>query len=87
MTFIEKKIASGETVDDVATPDPKGEEVAEGKVLDLASYLERSLKASGGAGSKAKSAPKAKSKAKAGPVKKRAAPKKDAAVKKTPRSA
>lgn len=89
MTFIEKKIASGEAVDDVATPETKGEEVAEGKVLDLASYLERSLKASGGTGSKAKVKAKAapKGKAKTSPAKKRVATKKEVAVKKAPRSA
>jgi len=77
MDFIEKKIASGDTVDDVVRPDDGEEdEVAEGKVLDLASYLERSLKESGGS-----AAAKAKSRAKAKPAKKRAPAKKHAAKK------
>jgi DNA end-binding protein Ku len=42
MDFIEKKIAGGETVDDVKEPED-GEEPS-GKVLDLAAYLERSFK-------------------------------------------
>ncbi|MES2440687.1 MAG: Ku protein [Verrucomicrobiota bacterium] len=44
MDFIEKKIAGGETVDDVKQPDDDGDEDAKGKVLDLADYLERSFK-------------------------------------------
>jgi DNA end-binding protein Ku len=72
MAFIEKKIKSGDSVDDVVQSDADdGEEVAEGKVLDLASYLERSLKEAGGA--------KGKPKAKAKPAKKRAPAKKHAA--------
>jgi len=77
MDFIEKKIASGDTVDDVVRPDDGEEdEVAEGKVLDLASYLERSLKESGGS-----AAAKSKARAKAKPAKKRAPAKKHAAKK------
>ncbi|MGF1655775.1 MAG: hypothetical protein ACFCU3_02225 [Verrucomicrobiales bacterium] len=73
MAFIEKKIASGDTVEDLAPSEDKGQddEVADGKVLDLASYLERSLKES--AGSKEKPKPK--------PAKKRAPVKPHAATK------
>lgn len=71
MAFIEKKIESGDSVDDVVQSKDDDEEVAEGKVLDLASYLERSLKETGGA----KAKPKAK------PAKKRAPAKKNAAKK------
>ena len=42
LDYIEKKIAGGETVDDVKQPED-GEEPS-GKVLDLAAYLERSFK-------------------------------------------
>lgn len=88
MAFIEKKIAGGDTVDDVASRDDDGEEVAEGKVLDLASYLERSLK-SGEADAKPKPKPKAKtkSKTKASPTKKRPSAKKHAAKKATRKKA
>lgn len=79
MAFIEKKIASGDSVDDVVQTRDDEEEVAEGKVLDLASYLERSLKESGGA--KEKSKPKTK------PAKKRAPAKKHAAKKATRKKA
>lgn len=58
MAFIEKRIKSGDSVDDVVQPDDDNEEVAQGKVLDLASYLERSLKESGGAKGKSKTAKK-----------------------------
>lgn len=77
MDFIEKKIASGDTVDDVVRPDDDDEEVADGKVLDLASYLERSLKDTGDTKEKSKPKPKAKTK----PAKKRAPAKKHAAKK------
>lgn len=63
MTFIEKKIKSGDAVDEVTKSEDDEEEAAEGKVLDLASYLERSLKDAGDA--------KEKPKAKAKPAKKR----------------
>lgn len=43
MDYIEKKIAGGETVDDVKKRDVEGEEEG-GKVLDLADYLQRSFK-------------------------------------------
>lgn len=79
MAFIEKKIASGDSVGDVVQTRDDEEEVAEGKVLDLASYLERSLKESGGA--KEKSKPKTK------PAKKRAPAKKHAAKKATRKKA
>lgn len=45
MDFIEKKIASGESVDDVKNPE-EDSETAGGKVLDLAEYLERSFRKS-----------------------------------------
>ncbi len=53
MAFIEKKIESGDSVADIVRPggDDK-EEVGEGKVLDLTSYLERSLRETGGAKAK-----------------------------------
>ncbi|MEX1048379.1 MAG: Ku protein [Akkermansiaceae bacterium] len=43
MDFIERKIAGGESVADVKKGDEEGEEKG-GKVLDLAEYLERSIK-------------------------------------------
>lgn len=43
MDYIEKKVAGGETVDDVKEGDEE-EDDASGKVLDLADYLERSFK-------------------------------------------
>jgi DNA end-binding protein Ku len=58
MDFIEKKIAGGETVDDVKQPDDDDTENAKGKVLDLAGYLERSFKKP--AASHSKSSPKPK---------------------------
>lgn len=80
MAFIEKKISSGDSVDDVVqTRDEEEEEVAEGKVLDLASYLERSLKDPAGK--------KEKSKLKTKPAKKRAPAKKHAAKKATRKKA
>lgn len=82
MAFIAKKIESGDTVDDVVRPDHDEEEVAEGKVLDLASYLERSLKASAGSdAAKPKVKAKATTKTKAKPVQKRTPAKKHAAKK------
>lgn len=72
MDFIEKKIAGGETVDDVKQPDDDGEDDSKGKVLDLADYLERSFKKPASA-SKAK--PKAKKAAKK-PASKKVAAKK-----------
>jgi DNA end-binding protein Ku len=47
MAFIEKKIAGGELVTDVKQGDEVREEGA-GKVLDLADYLERSIRKTGG---------------------------------------
>lgn len=46
MAFIEKKIAGGDTVTDVKEGDEDGGEMGE-KVLDLAEYLERSIKKTG----------------------------------------
>lgn len=85
MDFIEKKIASGDTVDDVVRPDDDDEEVADGKVLDLASYLERSLKDTGGAKETTKAKPKTKAKSK--PAKKRPTAKKHASKKPTAKKA
>lgn len=73
MAFIEKKISSGDTISDVVQTKDDDEEVAEGKVLDLASYLERSLKETGGA--------KEKPKAKRAPAKQSAPAKKNASKK------
>lgn len=69
MDFIEKKIAGGEAVSDVKDSADDDEESSGGKVLDLADYLERSIKN--------KPAPQKKSK----PVAKKAATKKHAAKK------
>ena len=44
MDFIEKKIAGGEAVGDVKHADDDREDASGGKVLDLADYLERSIK-------------------------------------------
>lgn len=71
MAFIEKKIKSGDSVNDVVRPDHEDEsEPSDGKVLDLASYLERSLKESGGNKGKAKAKPAKKHAAKKAPSKK-----------------
>lgn len=43
MTFIEKKIETGESVEDVKASDTAEREPSKGKVVDLADYLERSL--------------------------------------------
>lgn len=59
MAYIEKKIASGEDVADVKDPDEDESEDSAGNVLDLADYLERSVKKTS-----AKKAPKKKSAAK-----------------------
>lgn len=44
MGYIEKKISAGDSVDDVVETDDDSEESGSGKVLDLADYLERSVK-------------------------------------------
>jgi DNA end-binding protein Ku len=46
MDFIEKKISSGDSVDDVVQADDDHEDSSGGNVLDLADYLERSVKSS-----------------------------------------
>jgi len=43
MTFIEKKIETGDTVEDVKASEAGDREPSRGKVVDLADYLERSL--------------------------------------------
>ncbi len=79
MEFIEKKIAGGESVDDVVEGDDDADSDGS-KVLDLADYLARSFKK-----------PPAAAKKKAAPAKKRTSTKKNAAkkptAKKTRRSA
>ena len=89
MDFIEKKISRGDSVDDVVQGDEDDEKETSsgGKILDLADYLERSVKSKSGGGSKS-SAPAAKKAA----AKKTAARKatkhaKKAASKKAKRSA
>lgn len=58
MDFIEKKISSGGSVDDVKQGDDDDEEeTGSGKVLDLADYLERSVKAKPAAKKTAKKVP------------------------------
>ena len=68
MDFIEKKISTGQSVEDVKQPDDDKEDRAGGNVLDLAEYLERSIK-------KGPAAKKSASKEKA-PAKKKPAAKK-----------
>lgn len=51
MDYIEKKVAGGDAVADVVQPED-GDDVSEGKVLDLADYLERSFRKSHGTGKK-----------------------------------
>lgn len=92
MAFIEEKIAGGDTVDAVVDSDDESEEIAEGKVLDLASYLERSLK-SGETGAKPKTKaktpakPKAKARTSTKSAKKRPPTKKNATKKATRKKA
>ena len=83
MDFIEKKISAGDSVDDVKQGDDDDEEdTGGGKVLDLADYLERSVKAKPAAKTEAKKA------AKKAPAKKAATKHaKKAASKKARRSA
>jgi Ku protein, prokaryotic len=90
MDFIDRKISKGDSVEDVKEGDEDDEHTDAGKILDLADYLERSVKSSKGKPA-AKTA--AKSTAKKAPAKK-AAPKKTttkhakkAATKKAKRSA
>lgn len=67
MDFIEKKIAGGEAVEDVKKSTDDRDAKGGGKVLDLAAYLERSIRNSAGAVSKTaagKTAPQAKKVAK-----------------------
>lgn len=86
MAYIEKKIAKGDSVSDIKDPGEEDDEEEGGNVVDLAAYLERSVKK---AGAKKPAAKGAKKKA-AKKVAKKAA-KKDAAKKsattKTKRSA
>ena len=85
MDFIERKISKGDSVDDVKEGEEEDEHTDAGKILDLADYLERSMKS--------KSAPAKKTVAKKAPAKKAAAKKtttkhaKKAATKKAKRSA
>ena len=84
MDFIEKKISSGGSVDDVKEGDEEDQHTDSGKILDLADYLERSMKS--------KSAPAKKTTAKKTPAKKAAKKTttkhaKKAATKKAKRSA
>lgn len=83
MDFIEKKVSSGDSVDDVKQPQGDTKDGGAGNVLDLAEYLKRSIK--GGGGSK-----KVTKKGASKTVAKKASPKKDAkkvTAKKVPRSA
>lgn len=85
MEFIERKISKGDSVDDVKEGDEEDEHTDAGKILDLADYLERSMKS--------KAAPSKKATAKKAPAKKAAAKKtttkhaKKAATKNAKRSA
>ncbi len=63
MEFIEKKVAGGESVDDVVQPGDE-EEGTGGKVLDLADYLARSFKKPPAASKKTRNATPAKKVAK-----------------------
>jgi len=73
MEFIERKVAGGESVDDVVQPGNDDEEGTGSKVLDLADYLARSFKKPSTSASKSK------------PAKKRTPAKKNAAKKVTAR--
>jgi len=85
MDFIDKKISSGGSVDDVKEGDEDDGHTDAGKILDLADYLERSMKS--------KAVPAKETAAKKAPAKKTAAKKtttkhaKKAATKKAKRSA
>lgn len=66
MDFIERKISKGDSVDDVKEGEEEDEHTDAGKILDLADYLERSMKSSKSAKEKpaAKKAPAKKAVAK-----------------------
>jgi len=84
MDFIERKIKSGGSVDDVKQADDE-EAPSKGNVVDLAAYLERSVSQKSKGGSASKSAPPAAKKApakKATPARKAAKHAKKAAAKK-----
>lgn len=88
MDFIENKISSGKSVDDVKDGGDDDEEQEDGKVLNLADYLERSVKSKSGGAKKtttktAKKAPAKKAAAKKATTKHA----KKAASKKAKRSA
>ncbi len=72
MAFIEKKIAKGDSVADVKDPDDADESGEDGNVVDLAAYLEKSVKQSGAKKPAKKSSKKS---AKKKPAKKNAAKK------------
>ncbi len=84
MDYIESKVSKGETVDNVKDPDDKEDE-GDGNVLDLAEYLERSVKKVSSGQGPAKQAetssdkkPAAKKATKKAPAKKTPAKKNDA---------
>lgn len=84
MDFIEKKVSSGDTVEDVKQPEDDEREGGSGNVLNLAEYLKRSIKGSGKSGTGDQSggtakAPASKAGASKAPAKKAA---KKAAAKK-----
>lgn len=83
MDFIEKKISGGEAVGDVKSISADNDDSGGGKVLDLADYLQRSIKGAPAAAKKSK--PAAKTAAKKHAAKK--APAKKVAAKKGRRSA
>jgi DNA end-binding protein Ku len=62
MEFIDKKISSGGSVDDVKEGDEDDGHTDAGKILDLADYLERSVKSKGGKSQKEEPTKKAASK-------------------------
>lgn len=82
MAFIERKIEGGGSVDDVFQTKGDDEEVAGDKILDLASYLERSLKGSGAGKAKPEAMATTKPGRKLAPAKK--VPAKNAPAKKAP---
>ena len=57
MDFIESKISNGDSVDDVKQPDEEEETASATKILDLADYLERSVKSKATEKSPAKKVP------------------------------
>lgn len=84
MDFIEKKVGSGDAVDDVKRGEEREEAGSGGNVLDLAEYLSRSIKGGGSASTSKTAASQAKGPAKKTVTKKAA---KKAATKKGRRSA